>query len=90
MKQPTGGIICKPVLGQRVAIKMTILPKMLYLLRFLPLPIPIPTLHQVQAELGRFVWEGKLPRVSRNILSRSHLTGGLGLLTFLFTSKSAA
>lgn len=55
-------------LGKTTAIKMTILPKLLYLFCALPLMISKPYLLKIQAKLNTFIWQSKPPRFARGVL----------------------
>lgn len=68
-----------PFLGKITAIKMTILPKLLYLFRALPVKISKSYLLKLQAHFNRFIWKDKPPRFSREVLYRPYRLGGLGV-----------
>lgn len=64
-------------------MKISLLPKLLYLYRVLPVPVP-PYFHQIiQTQVSKYIWGSTRPRVSRAILLHSKLSGGLGLPNFL-------
>lgn len=74
--------LCVSWLGRVVAVKMPLLPKLLYLYRVLPIAIP-PYFHRViQSRVFKYIWGPIKPRVSRSILLRSRLSGGLGIPHF--------
>ncbi|CAI9558365.1 unnamed protein product [Staurois parvus] len=58
---------------------MTVLPKLLYYFRTLPVRVPPHFLRLLQAKFMRFIWANKHPRVSRNTLFAHRLQGGLGV-----------
>uniref|UniRef100_A0A8C5MYW4 Reverse transcriptase domain-containing protein n=1 Tax=Leptobrachium leishanense TaxID=445787 RepID=A0A8C5MYW4_9ANUR len=76
-------------MGCIYALKMTALPKLLYLFRTLPVPLPLMILHDLQSAFYRYVWQGKKPRVSRLILRRPKLHGGLAVPDLALYYKSA-
>uniref|UniRef100_A0A803JA29 Reverse transcriptase domain-containing protein n=1 Tax=Xenopus tropicalis TaxID=8364 RepID=A0A803JA29_XENTR len=66
-------------IGRITAIKMVLLPKLLYLFRVLPIPLKRIDLKKLEANLSAFIWAKKPPRIRVNILQRSKRDGGLGL-----------
>lgn len=66
-------------LGRICAFKMTILPKLLYYFRALPINVPKTRLESLQREINRFIWNNKKPRCSYNLMHRPQDRGGLGL-----------
>lgn len=65
--------------GRCNLLKMSILPKYLYLFQALPIKIPAAYLKQVQTLFMRFVWAHKAPRIPKQQLSRPKLYGGIAL-----------
>lgn len=68
--------------GRAAICKMTVLPKILYLLRTLPIKIPqsfFKTLHSLQI---KFIWAHKPPRIKSTLLTRPKVMGGLGVPDF--------
>lgn len=59
--------------------KMTLLPRLLYLFRSLPIPIKKAQLLQFQSKIIKFVWGSKGHRCSKDVLFRSKRQGGLAL-----------
>lgn len=67
-------------IGRIHAVKMTVLPKLLYYFRTLPLHVPSFFLHHLQSRILSFIWAYQRPRVSRPTLYRhDRLQGGLGV-----------
>uniref|UniRef100_A0A803K359 Reverse transcriptase domain-containing protein n=1 Tax=Xenopus tropicalis TaxID=8364 RepID=A0A803K359_XENTR len=66
-------------IGRINAVKMTLLPKLLYLFRLLPINIIEKDLKKFETHILSFVWKAKKPRVNKSILYRKPLEGGLGL-----------
>lgn len=66
-------------LGRVNAIKMTLLPRMLYL--FCSLPIVVTKLHinKFQSAILHFIWGKTGYRLSKKVLFRPRMKGGLGL-----------
>lgn len=68
--------------GRAAICKMTVLPKILYLLRTLPIKIPqsfFKTLHSLQM---KFIWAHKPPRIKSSLLTRPKVMGGMGIPDF--------
>lgn len=65
--------------GRCNLLKMSILPKFLYLFQALPIKTPPIYFKQVQALFTRFVWAHKKPRIPRSQLSTPKHYGGLAL-----------
>lgn len=59
------------LLGRVASVKMTILPKLLYLFQTLPIPVPYVQLRKLQADLVRFVWNYRRHRIPRSVLIAS-------------------
>ena len=66
-------------LGRVNAAKMTLLPKILYLFRSLPIPVTKSYIDSLQSAITKFIWEKKGNRLSKTVLFRPRLKGGLGL-----------
>lgn len=66
-------------LGRVHAIKMTLLPRLLYLFRSLPIPLSKSFIHKLQSDMIRFVWGNKGYRCPSSILLCLRTQGGLGL-----------
>lgn len=68
--------------GRAAILKMVILPRLLYLLRSLPVEIPLKFFKQLQAILTGFLWGQGRPRVKFSLLTRPKKRGGMGLPHF--------
>ena len=66
-------------LGRIEAIKMTTLPRVLYIMQTLPIQPPVGCVRQLQQMIAHFIWEGKRPRMARTLTSRTAKEGGLGI-----------
>lgn len=65
-------------LGRIQAVKMNILPKLLFLFRSLPLYVSRSVIQKVQMDLLRFIWQNKKPRMGKVLMYRAQRRGGLG------------
>uniref|UniRef100_A0A8C5P8P1 Reverse transcriptase domain-containing protein n=1 Tax=Leptobrachium leishanense TaxID=445787 RepID=A0A8C5P8P1_9ANUR len=75
--------------GRINAIKMMLLPKILYVFRALPLPAPMSFFKTVLLNLSQFIWRGKRPRIKIAILHQPVDRGGLGLPNLLLCYRAA-
>lgn len=75
--------------GRINAIKMTILAKILYLFRVLPIPIPAYFLGIIQKRTMSFIWGTAKPRIQQYTLFLSKTKGGLGCPNFAYYFKAA-
>lgn len=66
-------------IGRIHAIKITVLPKILYFFQTLPVRIPAFFLRLLQKRLLSFIWANKHTRVYRLTLYAHRLRGGLGV-----------
>lgn len=60
-------------------LKMTILPRVLFFLQMVPVPLPSRFFKELHSLFIRFVWRGKRPRLAVAMLHRTKQNGGLGL-----------
>ena len=67
------------LIGRVNAIKMTVLPKFLYLFQCIPLFIPGSYFKKLDSAISSYVWNNKNPRLRRDLLRRAKQDGGLGL-----------
>lgn len=66
-------------LGRITALRMVILPRLLYLFRSLPIRVSKSYLHTIQTFMNKFIWQNKAPRFAKEVLYRSSKSGGLGV-----------
>lgn len=66
--------------GSRIrAVKMNILPRVLYLFLSLPVEIPLKQFREWDKHISRFIWNNKKPRVKYSTLQLQKEKGGLAL-----------
>ena len=61
------------------AIKMNILPRLLYLFRNLPIEVSDNQFREWDKWISRFIWQGQKPRIRYSTLQLAKEKGGLGL-----------
>lgn len=66
-------------LGRIVLYKMLILPRILYALRTLAIPIPKRIFDLFHRQMTKYVWQGKRPRLALTLMNKRPSMGGLGL-----------
>uniref|UniRef100_A0A803K0Y7 Reverse transcriptase domain-containing protein n=1 Tax=Xenopus tropicalis TaxID=8364 RepID=A0A803K0Y7_XENTR len=65
--------------GRIAAVRMTLLPRILYLFRTLPIPFPEQTAMALQKAITNFVSGGKKPRIKAPIMTKPKTLAGLGI-----------
>ena len=65
------------------AIKMNVLPRLLYLFQSLPVPVPQTQFKIWDKLISRFIWDGKRPRIRYKTLQLPKIKGGLALPNLL-------
>ncbi len=65
------------MIGRINIIKMTILPKFLYLFQSLPMPLPKSFFKEINSAFCRFIWNNRKPRLRLRLLYLPYDRGGL-------------
>ena len=77
-------------LGGRInTIKMSVLPKFLYLFQSIPVFLTKFFFKSVDSLISAFIWNNKSPRIRKSILEKPRLQGGMALPNFIFYYWSA-
>lgn len=85
-----GGLVClSPLIGRLNCIKMNVQPRLQYLFRPLPMPLPISFFKTLNRYVRQFIWNGKVPRISMGKLPWDYGSGGLWLSSFKSTIGSS-
>ena len=69
--------------GRINAVKMTVLPKFLYLFQCLPLFLTKSFFQSINQMVNSFIWDNKAPRVRKELFQRQRSVGGLALPRFI-------
>lgn len=69
-------------IGRINSVKMSVLPRLLYLFQTLPIYVPPSLFKTIQRQATHFIWNRRRPRVRLKLLQRSSRTGGLGIPDF--------
>lgn len=70
--------------GRINSVKMTILPKFLYLFQSIPIFLPKSFFQNLNKLISSFIWADKRPRINIRILQDQKQNGGLALPNFLY------
>lgn len=76
-------------LGRVHAVKMTLLPKLLYLFQALPIILDTAFFRRLKSLILQFIWQGGRARFSFNLLRRPRQEGGVGLPDLWLYYKAA-
>lgn len=68
--------------GRAAILKIAVLPRVLYLLRTLPIAIPQTFFRALQAAIHQLLWMHKKHRIKFSLLFRPKEKGGMGLPNF--------
>lgn len=68
--------------GRAAICKMVVLPRVLYLIRALPVKIPLSFFKSLHPIEMKFIWAHKPPRIRSTLLTRSKERGGMGIPDF--------
>ena len=72
------------LIGRVNSIKMTILPKYLYLFQCIPVFLPLSFFKSLDSIISSFIWNGKQPRLRKAFLQRPKEQGGMALPNFKY------
>uniref|UniRef100_A0A3B5LII0 Reverse transcriptase domain-containing protein n=1 Tax=Xiphophorus couchianus TaxID=32473 RepID=A0A3B5LII0_9TELE len=70
------------LIGRVNTIKMSILPKFIYLFQCVPLKVPMTFFKDLDKVISLFLWQKKVPRVKLLTLQAPYAKGGLNLPNF--------
>uniref|UniRef100_A0A8C5QA48 Reverse transcriptase domain-containing protein n=1 Tax=Leptobrachium leishanense TaxID=445787 RepID=A0A8C5QA48_9ANUR len=76
-------------MGRMAALKMCILPQILYFFRNIPVFIPAHMLLRMQKMLQAHIWKGRPPRIPASTINTTRRRGGLGFINITAYYRAA-